>query len=309
MPDLIDPTRASDPSLRRAAFIGLSATTALAAPAAALAVDTFDFGKPHAPIVAEDDPAIVVARPQFPSAGRTVDAYYAGPKYSGGPGVVVVQAIWGVDAQLRDTVRRFAKLGYHAIAPNLFSGLGAPTGDGATNFQTFQPFAAKLADDVVDSDLAAAAEYLQFSSYGPPVNRAKSLPHKIGVTGFCMGGSVALRQAVDHADVFSAVAVFYGKVRYGTTGDNGDITPIALAYADDVKIPVLGSFGRRDTSILAADVSALDAKLTALGKPHDVKVYDTAGHAFFDDTRDSYDAFAAEDAWKRTLAWFANYLH
>lgn len=302
MRDALDPTRASDPSLRRAAFIGLSATTAFAAPAAALAVDALEFGKPHAPIVAEDDPAIVVARPQLQSAGRTIDAYSAAPKNAapGGPGVVVVQAIWGVDTQLRDTVRRFAKLGYRAIAPNLFSGLGAPTGDGATSSQEFQPMMAKLADDVVDADLAAAGAYLREAAGG----RAG----KIGVTGFCMGGSVVLRQAVDHADVFSAVAVFYGKVRYGTTGNNGAITPIALAYADDVKIPLLGSFGRRDTSILADDVAALDARLAQLRKPHDIKVYDTAGHAFFDDTRDSYDALAAEDAWKRTLAWFATYL-
>jgi carboxymethylenebutenolidase len=303
MPDIIDPTRASDSSLRRGAFLGISATTALAAPTAALAIDAVDLGKPHAPFVAEDDPAIVVDRPQFPSAGRTIDTYYAGPKNgaAGGPGVVVVQAIWGVDAQLRDTVRRLAKLGYHAIAPNLFSGMGAPSGDGATSFTTFQPFAAKLADDVVDADLAAASAYLR----GPAAGRSA----KIGVTGFCMGGSITLRQAVDHPDIFSAVAVFYGKVRYGTTDNEGAITPIALAYADDVKVPLLGSFGRRDTSILAEDVAALDARLTALQKPHDIKIYDTAGHAFFDDTRDSYDAFAAEDAWKRTLAWFATYLH
>ncbi len=94
-------------------------------------------------------------------------------------------------------------------------------------------------------------------------------------------------------------------MRYGTTGNNGPITPIALAYADDVKVPLMGSYGARDTSILADDVRALDARLRI---DHDIKVYDEAGHAFFDDTRQSYVASAAADAWQRTLGWFARHL-
>jgi len=267
-------------------------------------VDVFDFGRPHAPIVAEDDPAIVVARPKLQSgAQRTIDSYYAAPKdgTADGPGIVVVMHIWGVDAQIRDTVRRLAKAGYSVVAPDLYTGLAAPNGDGATESGDFQKAAAKLADDVVDADLAAGGVYLR----SPAGGRAG----KVGVTGFCMGGSIALRQTVDHPDVFAAAAVWYGKVRYGTTGGNGAITPIALAYADEIKIPLLGSFGRRDTGILADDVLALDQRLASLRKPHDIKVYDTAGHAFFDDTRSSYDAFAAEDAWKRTLAWVGTYLY
>lgn len=299
MPDLVDPTRASDSSFRRRTFIGFSATAALAAPAAALAADALEFGKPHPPIVPENDPAIVVARPQLQSTGRTIDAYVAAPKNGSAAGVVIAFHAWGVDAQIRDTARRLAKAGYATIAPDLFSGLGAPSGDGATDFSVFQPFISKLSDDVVDSDIAASAAYLRSAAAGVA---------KVGVTGFCMGGSIALRQSVDHADIFAAAAVFYGKVRYGTTNNNGAITPIALAYADEIKIPVLGSYGRRDTGILADDVAALDRRLTALRKPHDIKIYDAAGHGFFDDTRASYDAFAAEDAWKRTLAWFATYL-
>jgi carboxymethylenebutenolidase len=303
MPDFTDPTQATSLSLNRRVFVGLSATLpAIGSTIAAALAQGEGFGKPHPPIVPEDDPQIAVARPQVRYGTRTLDSYYASPKNAGRttPGVVVVQAIWGVDAQLRDTVRRFAKEGYIAIAPDLYTGLGAPNGDGATDFSTFRAVATKLSDDVVDSDLAASADFIRQGSGGAP--------QKIGVVGFCMGGGITLRQTVDNAKQFSAASVFYGKVRYGTTGDNGTITPIALAYAEDIRVPVAGSWGARDTSIQAADVKALDNRLTELKAPHDFFVYEEAGHAFFDDTRETYVAPAASDAWTRTLAWFRRHL-
>jgi len=306
-PDLTDPTGATSLTLGRRSFVGLWATGTTAAAlggsiATALAQGT-GLGQPHPPLVAEDDPSIGIARLQIPAGARSLDAYFAAPKSAGPatPAVVVVQAIWGVDAQLRDVVRRFAKEGYIAIAPDLYSGLGAPSGDGATDVERFRAFAAQLADDRVDADLAATAAFLRTSAPARAMG-------KIGVTGFCMGGGIVLRQAVDNAASFGAAMVFYGKVRYGTTDNKGAITPIALDYASDIGMPLAGSWGERDTSIAAADVRALDGKLTALGKPHDLRVYDLAGHAFFDDTRPSYVPAAAADSWTRTLGWFARNL-
>jgi carboxymethylenebutenolidase len=80
---------------------------------------------------------------------------------------------------------------------------------------------------------------------------------------------------------------------------------MSLAYAGGIKMPLCGSWGARDTSIPSADVGALRTRLTV---PNDLKVYDEAGHAFFDDTRPSYVAMAAADAWTRTLRWFGTYL-
>lgn len=303
MPDLTDPTHATSLSLNRRAFVGLSASLpAFGSTIAAALAQGEGFGRPHPPIVSESDPAIAVARPQIRYGTRTLDSYYASPRNAGRttPAVVVVQAIWGIDAQLRDTVRRFAKEGYIAIAPDLYTGLGAPSGDGAIDFAPFRDVAAKLSDDVVDADLAAAADFVRQGAGGAP--------QKIGVVGFCMGGAIALRQAVDNVKEFSAVSVFYGKVRYGTTNNNGAITPIALDYAGSIGVPMAGSWGSRDTSILPDDVKALDLRLIELGKPHDFFIYDEAGHAFFDDTRDTYVAPAASDAWTRTLAWFKRHL-
>jgi carboxymethylenebutenolidase len=106
-----------------------------------------------------------------------------------------------------------------------------------------------------------------------------------------MGGHIALIQALDNSDVFDAVAPFYGAIK--------DIDPTEL------HIPVCGSYGEKDTSIPAEDVRTWRS---ALRVPNDVRVYPSAGHAFFDDTRSSYVASAADDAWKRVLAFFKDQL-
>lgn len=304
MSDLIDPVNATSSAMNRRAFVGLSAgATAYASTIAGALAAGEDFGKPHPPIVAENDPAIAVGRPRIHNGSRTIDSYYAAPKDAGPqtPAVVLVQHIWGVDATMRDVARRFAKEGYIAIVPDLYTGTGAPSGDGLTDYKVFLPFAQKLVEATVDSDIVAAANFIRGGAGGKP--------QKIAVMGFCMGGAITLRQAVDSASTFNAAAVFYGKVRYDQFENNeGPITPMALAYADEIATPLLGSWGARDTGILAADVNALDGRLLDLKKPHDIKVYPEAGHAFFDDTRASYVPSAAADAWIRTLAWFATYL-
>ncbi len=304
MADQIDPTNATSRAFNRRAFALLSAgATAYASTIAAALAAGENFGKPHPPVVAENDPAIAVGRPKVTDGARTIDSYYASPRSAGPqtPAVVVVQHIWGIDAQIRDTVRRLAKEGYIAIAPDLYTGLGAPSGDGLTDYSAFKPAASALIDAQVDADLASAAKFVRAGAGGKP--------QKIAVMGFCTGGAITLRQTVNNAGVFNAASVFYGKVRYDTNGTStGPITPMALDYADEIGVPLAGSWGARDTGILAADVNALDAKLTGLKKPHDIRVYDEAGHAFFDDTRSAYVAGPAADAWTRTLAWFAAHL-
>jgi carboxymethylenebutenolidase len=269
--------------MNRRTFTGLAAGAAATASMPAQAPAQTGFGAPHPPIVPEDDPTISVERLQLSRPDGTVSAYAAYPKQltATTPGVVLCMAIWGVDTQLRDTVRRYAKAGYMCIAPDLYSRMGAPTGDGATDFSVFRPFAAKLQRDQYDGDLKAAALHL----------RGKAASAKVGVSGFCMGGHIALIQALDNADVFVGVAPFYGAVK--------DIDPAKMT------IPVCGSYGAKDTSIPEADVQAWAA---ALKVPHDVKIYPEAGHAFFDDTRSSYVASAATDAWARVQAFFKDQL-
>jgi carboxymethylenebutenolidase len=295
---LTDPQRATKLEFSRRGFVSLGAGAALVAGSAAAAnAQTEGFGKPHPPIVAEDDPAIVVSRPRLtPAGGGPIGAYAALPRTvtPRTPGVVVVQHIWGVDATIRDTVRRYAKNGYIAIAPQLFDRLGAPSGDGATDYQPFVPIAGKMtAQGFVTTDILAAHDWIH----------TQARDASIGITGFCMGGGIALQQIIDSKG-YAACSMFYGSVRPGTKSDD-PTTASTFDFTSRITTPLMGSFGARDTSIKPEDVRAMFARLTA---PHDLKIYDEAGHAFFDDTRDSYVPSAAADAWSRTLAWFKQYL-
>jgi carboxymethylenebutenolidase len=237
-------------------------------------------GQTHEPLVAEDDPSISTARVTLQPPGGDVDAYAAWPKHAdaGAPAIVVAMHIWGVDTSIRDVVRRLAKAGVAAIAPNLYARLGAPSGDGSTDSSIFRPYAKQLRREDNAAGLLAARTWL-----------AGKFPRgRAGVMGFCMGGHIALLQAIDNANAFVCTCAFYGAVE--------GVDPA------EIHMPVWGSYGGRDTSIPADDVRAFAAALTV---PGDVKIYPEAGHAFFDDQRSAYVATAAADAWTRLLAFTA----
>lgn len=279
----IDPTRSTDPNYPRAAFLGAAAAAAAGTAALGTAFAQTELGKPHPPLVPEDDPAIATDRVQLETAGGAIPAYAAWPRNASAstPGVVVVMHIWGVDTSIRDVVRRLAKAGFSAISPDLYGRLNAPTGDGATDFSVFRPFAQKLVREQYAGDLRAGAQWI----------KTRQPAGKTAVLGFCMGGAIALRQTADNASTFAACAPFYGAV--------AGIDPAA------VTMPIVGSYGQRDTSIPA---DAVHAFAQALRVPNDIVEYADAGHAFFDDQRPSYVADAAQDAWRRTTAFLTKYL-
>lgn len=270
--------------MNRREFAGIAAGAAATATMSSSALAQANMlGKPHPPFVAEDDPAIVVERVQLRRPDGVVNAYAVYPKNLrfNTPGIVVALHIWGVDEQLRDTARRCAKTGFSCIVPDLYSRMNAPSGDAATNIDDFKPYASQLQRKQYSGDMRAAGLHLL----------SKSPQCKLGVTGFCMGGHLALIEALDNSDVFDAVAPFYGAVK--------DIDP------SEIHIPVCGSYGEKDQSIPPDDVRAWRAMLRVA---NDVRVYPSAGHAFFDDTRSSYVASASDDAWKRTIKFFKDTL-
>jgi carboxymethylenebutenolidase len=276
--------KATSPELNRKVFVGLSAAATAGAGTAAFALAQSPApGAPHPPAVSENDPGITVEHAELRRPDAVVPAYAAWPLHArpNTPSVVVIMHAWGVDTSMRDVVRRFAKAGFAAIAPDLYSRFGAPSGDGVTDFNVFRPFMQKLDRKQYDGDIRAAALWL-----------ATKFPNaKTAVLGFCMGGHIALIQAMDNGDIFSAVVPFYGSLN--------DVD------ADRIHMPVCGSYGARDTGIPAEDVRAFRE---ALRVPNDVRVYNSAGHAFFDDQRSSYVAAAAVDAWKRTVDFLEKYV-
>jgi len=268
----IDPTQPPSPPSRRV-FVGVTAAATVTASIPAQAQ----------PLPAEDDPSLTVAHVELSNAGATIPAYAAWPASAGArtPSVVVIMHLWGVDTSIREFVRRLAKAGFAAIAPDLYARLGAPNGDGVTDYTIFMPYAKRLDRDVWLGDVRAAQAWLA----------ARFAGTKTALTGFCMGGKLALIAAEQTGKLFAVVAPFYGAV--------ADVDPKAIV------IPLCGSYGARDTGIPAADVRAFAAALTV---PNDVKIYDEAGHAFMDDQRASYVASAADDAWRRLIACFHKYL-
>jgi len=277
----IDPMQASSDHLNRGVFVGIAAAATFAASAPLAAQE--QLGQSHPPLVGENDPAIIVDRVALESSGVSVPAYAAWPRSAatGTPSVVVIMHVWGVDTSIRDFARRLAKAGFAAIAPDLYARFGAPVGDGATDYTIFRPYAQRLDREQWLGDVRAAAQWLAIKFPGT----------KTAIAGFCMGGHLALVAAVQEGNLFAVVAPFYGSPK--------DID------AATVRIPVCGSYGARDTGIPAASVREFEAELTV---PHDIAIYDEAGHAFFDDQRSSYVASAAADAWKRILACFQKYL-
>jgi carboxymethylenebutenolidase len=268
----IDPVRSTSLELNRRAFVGISA-------AATVAVGT----PAHPPSVPENDPAISVERVTLTQPGVSIDAYAASPAGAPNdvPSVVVTMHVWGVDESIRDTVRRLAKAGFAAIAPDLYARLRAPSGDGVTDIAVFRPFAKNLERAQYTGDLRAGADWL----------KQKFPSTKAGIIGFCMGGRMAMLAAIDDAGTFEAVCPFYGPLK--------DVEPSAM------HVPICGSYGARDTGIPPDDVRAFAA---ALHVPNDFKIYDNAGHAFCDEQRASFVPSACADAWKRATNFLTLYL-
>jgi carboxymethylenebutenolidase len=223
---------------------------------------------------------------QYPSGNVTVKAFVAAPATKERrPAIIVIQEWWGLTDHIKDIARRYAAEGYVAIAPDLYSRLGhALTTDPGE--------AGKLMNSLKQEDglkdLNATVTYLKSV---PEVDGAR-----IGVTGFCMGGSYALMLPCVNSDVKAAVP-FYGQV------PNPD-TPL-----QNLSAPVLYFYGEDDGWITKADVQRLAAALKKYNKPGEIKTYPGAPHAFFRDNDPSvYRPEAAKDAWARTKAFFKQHL-
>ena len=225
------------------------------------------------------DDAIYSDRFALDAGDGNLDVYGAWPTHSLAqtPSVVVVMHVWGIDPSMRDVVDRLAKTGFAAIVPNLYSRFdGVPNGEGATDSAPFRAFAGRLDPQRVQSDLLAAQRLLH----------DKFPRTRTAILGFCMGGRIALQCAAANPQSFDGVVSFYGAVN--------EVDPAAL------RVPVSGSYGADDRSIPASEVEAFAARLP---EDSDVRIYEGAGHAFFDSRRASYAPGAALDAWTRTVEY------
>lgn len=216
------------------------------------------------------------------SRDRPMDAYLALPAATtaSAPAVLVIHEIHGLTDHIRDVTRRFASEGYAALALDLFSG-------DTRAFCLLRIFYGILVRPLTNGtvgDLRAAIDFLQGQ---PGVDSTR-----VGVIGFCMGGSYALQLACVDDDL-RVSAVFYGQ-------NPRPLEVVARAC------PIVGSYPEKDFTAGAA--RKLEDTLQRYAVPHDIKIYQGAHHSFFNDTRKNYDAAAAADAWTRTLAFFREHL-
>jgi carboxymethylenebutenolidase len=232
---------------------------------------------------------------KIPVADGQIPAYRAIPDKGGPfPTVLVVQEIFGVHDHIKDVCRRFAKLGYFAVAPELYARQGDVSK--LENIQEiFQKVVSKVPDEQVMSDLDAAVKWAK--------GTGKADTSKLAITGFCWGGRIVWLYTAHNQDVKAAVA-WYGRLM-GPTNPLQPKHPVDVV--DKINAPVLGLYGGADQGIPQDTVEKMRAALKNANKTAEIHVYPDTPHAFFADYRQSYRKEQAEDGWKRLQEWFKKY--
>ena len=214
---------------------------------------------------------------EFPFAGGKTGGYLATPKQRGGPGVIVIQEWWGLVDHIKDVCDNFADEGFVALAPDLYHGKTTKSPDEAGKLMM------AMRIDEAERDLSAAVQYL--------LTLDSTTSEKVGVVGFCMGGALALYTATKNSQIGASI-VFYGG------------HPKVKPDLPNLHAPVLGLYGEKDGFVTPELVHELERQVKALGKQIEVVIYPGADHAFFNDTRpEVYNAEAAADSWRRTIAF------
>jgi carboxymethylenebutenolidase len=218
--------------------------------------------------------------------GGELEAWLAEPANgSAATGLVVIQEWWGLNDQIRGVAERFATAGYRALVPDLYRGKQALEANEAEHLMNDLDFG-----DAAGQDIRGAVQYLKATG-----------SERVGVTGFCMGGALTLLSAVNVPEADAAV-IWYG------------YPPLEYVDASKIGIPLLGHWATDDAAFAIDGVDQLEVKLDAAGVEYAFHRYE-AKHAFANETADEknlpflkYDPEAAELAWERTLAFFAERL-
>jgi carboxymethylenebutenolidase len=226
------------------------------------------------------------------SSGGTMGVYEAEPEGAARGAILVVQEAFGVNGHIEDVCRRFAAEGYRAVAPHLFHRSGDPVID-YEDMQTVVEHIMQVSADGLEADLDATLGHLAGAGFAAP---------RVGVVGFCMGGSVSLLAAARHP-LGAAVTFYGGGVAEGRFG-----MPALVDLAPQLQTPWLGLFGDQDQTIPVEQVEALRTAAASASVPTEIVRYADAEHGFHCDVRSSYHEASAKDAWTRALQWFDTYL-
>ena len=210
----------------------------------------------------------------FPSNGHTDTGYLAVPASGRGPGIIVIQEWWGLVPHITDVCERFAAAGFVALAPDLFHGVTTTEPDEAGKLMM------ALNVEQATKDMSGAVDHL--------LSLESVTTTHVGVTGFCMGGGLALALACARPDAVSACAPFYGVIPW----------PNLEPDWSKLEAAVLGHFAENDSMFTPTMVGELEDRLRSEGKEAAFIIHPGVEHAFFNDTRpEVHDPEASAAAW------------
>lgn len=250
--------------------------------------------------ITTDSNGLVAGEVKIPVKDGEIPAYRAMPDKKGKkfPVVLVVHEIFGVHEWIQDICRRFAKAGFMAIAPDLYTRQGD-----VSKIKEIRDLignvVSKVPDTQVMSDLDATIEFANKSGSGNT--------KKLSVTGFCWGGRITWLYAAHNPKV-KAGGAWYGRLVDSPNSPKTPLQPtVPLDYAKTLKPAVLGLYGGLDTGIPLDSVQRMQDELKKAKAKSEIIVYPNAEHGFLADYRPSYNKEAGEDAWKKLLEWFKNH--
>jgi carboxymethylenebutenolidase len=246
--------------------------------------------------VKTDNKGLIDGEVKIPVADGEIPAYRAMPdtKNKKFPVVLVIHEIFGVHEWIQDVARRFAKLGYMAIAPALY----ARQGDVKTITEIRQlqrDVFSKIPDTQAMSDLDAAVAWAKKNSGNTG---------KLSITGFCWGGRITWLYAAHNPKV-DAGAAWYGRLMSAPDAPKNPVQPtMPIDVAKDLKAPVIGFYGGQDRGIPLDTVQRMEDELKKGKSKSKIVVYPNAGHGFLADYREGYNQEASADAWRKLQDWF-----
>lgn len=245
-------------------------------------------------LIHTDSDGLIAGEVKIPTPDGSMPGYRAMPSQGGAfPVVLVVQEIFGVHEHIRDICRRLAKLGYLAVAPELYARQGDVSKISDIK-EILDTIVSRVPDAQVLADLDATAHW---------ATRNGGDAKRIAITGFCWGGRMTWLYAAHNPKLKAAVA-WYGRVA-GTADKLHPTQPLDAARS--IKVPVLGLYGGADQGIPVDTLESMRERLTESGSGSEIVIYPDAPHAFHADYRPSYRAEPAQDGWKRMQAWLKKY--
>jgi carboxymethylenebutenolidase len=272
-----------DGRISRREFIQKAVVLTGSIAAATSLIDSLLAPSAHAAFTDPNDPGLKSGEVQYPGKAGAVFAYLSRPAAAGKyPAIVIISDNQGLGDHFRDVARRYAKEGYVALVPDVFSRHGGtvkvnPKGTGVSNYRELAPL------DAVTEDIDAGFTYLK--------SLAEVRGDRLGLTGFCWGGDMAFGAATQVRGL-RALVVFYGE------------SPQPLDVVKNLEAPVLVHYGEKDPRVTNG-VPATEEAMKKYDKSFTYKIYPGAGHAFFHDARpDRYNPEAAKESWGRTVEFF-----